>query len=307
MKTNISRRDFMEMGITAGTMMVFCRAPELFASEGVSIKPGPDVWVIRGDDKVKLMERCLHIIEANGGFGENIETLALKVNAAWARTPEQGANTHPVLVDTFITGCNASGIKKIVVPEHPCNRASQSFTRSGILDITKKHGVNMIDLKTDQGSFTSVSIPGGKRLRDAEVAAEFLEADAIVNMPVAKHHGGAMLSLGMKNWMGAVKDRHYWHRNNLHQCIADFSSFMRPTWTIIDATRTMMDHGPQGPADELRTPNALIVSRDPIAADAYAATLFHDQVDTVPYLRIAREMGLGVTDPAAMKIHEIVL
>ena len=138
-----------------------------------------------------------------------------------------------------------------------------------------------------------------------KVAAEFLEADAIVNIPVAKHHSAAKLTMAMKNWMGSVEDRGYWHRNGLHQCIADFSTFIKPTWTIIDATRIMMDSGPQGPAKKVKKPDLLIVSRDQVAADAYTSQLFHPSVDEIKYLRIARDMKIGQTDISRMNVRKV--
>ena len=114
-----------------------------------------------------------------------------------------------------------------------------------------------------------------------------------------------MITMAMKNWMGAIKDRRYWHRTDLHQCIADFSTFMKPAWTIIDATRCIMDSGPQGPAKVLKVPNLLILSKDQVAADAYASSIFHDSPYAVKYLKLAEEMGIGVVDQARMNIHKI--
>lgn len=208
-------------------------------------------------------------------------------------------------MDIFIEGAKKGGVKKVLIPEHPCNNAKIAFKRSGIEPVAKAHKCKMIDLQKNQKSFREVQIPQGRKLKSAEVASEFLDADAVVNMPVAKHHSGAMVTMAMKNWMGAVKDRRVWHRNDLHQCIADFSTFMKPTWTIIDATRCMMDSGPQGPAKELKIPNLLIVSKDQVAADAYTSRLFHDSPHAIKYLTYAEEMGIGVVDQARMNIHTI--
>ena len=293
----LPRRDFLKMGLI-GT--AFAWNPLLFAGEG-----DVDVWVIHGTNKRKLMDSCLHVISNNGGFGRNVKNLALKVNAAWARKPEVGANTHPELVAGFIDGCRRYGITDIVVPEHPCNRAEMSFTRSGIQDAVEDNGATMIDMKSSRKDFVPVTLPKGQSLSKADVTKYFLEADAVVNMPVAKHHGGATLTMAMKNWMGAVQDRGYWHRNDLHQCIADFSTFIKPTWTIIDATRIMLDRGPQGPSRNMRTENLLIVSKDQIAADAWTTGLFHDSIDAVRYLKVARQMQLGETRIENMSVHRI--
>ncbi len=296
-----SRRGFVKMGVAGTTAAIVVPSSTKAAAADDKV----DVWVLHGTDNRKLMQKAMDIIQKNGWFGKDAKTLALKVNAAWSRTPEEGANTHPDLVDVFIEGAKKGGVEEILIPEHPCNSAKIAFKRSGIGPVAKAHKCKMIDLKKKQKSFRKVAIPQGKKLKSAEVAGEFLDADAVVNMPVAKHHSGATLTMAMKNWMGAIKDRGYWHRTDLHQCIADFSTFMKPTWTIIDATRCIMDSGPQGPAKELKVPNLLIVSKDQVAADAYASSIFHDSPYAVKYLRHAEEMGIGVVDQARMNIHKI--
>lgn len=296
---NTTRRGFVKMGAVGTTVALTASTASAEENEKT------DVWVLHGTDNRKLMQKAMNIIQENGWFGKDAKTVALKVNAAWARTPEEGANTHPDLMDVFIEGAKKGGVKTILIPEHPCNNAKIAFDRSGLESVAKAHKCKMIDLKTKQKSFREVQIPDGKKLKSAEVASEFLDADAVVNMPVAKHHKGATLSIAMKNWMGAIKDRRHWHRTDLHQCIADFSTFMKPTWTIVDATRCMMDSGPQGPAKELKVPNLLIVSKDQVAADAYASSIFHDSPYEIKYLKYAEEMGIGTVDQAKMNLHKI--
>ena len=270
--------------------------------------PAVDIWVIHGEDRGKLMAKALKVIDANGGFGRDVKFLALKVNAAWAREPEMGACTHPELVTAFIEGVKAAGVSRIEVPENPCNRAEQAFTRSGVEEAVRKAGATMYDMSKEKKFYVDTPVPKGKILTQARVAKQFFEADAVVNMPIAKHHNGATMTASMKNWMGAVEDRRFWHRNGLHQCIADFSTVMKPTWTIVDATRVMLQQGPQGgDLDFLKKPdpNLLIVSRDQVAIDVYATMLFDKTPGDVEYLKMAAELGSGVTDLNQMKIHKI--
>ncbi|QBG47152.1 DUF362 domain-containing protein [Verrucomicrobia bacterium S94] len=299
MKTeSASRRTFVKT-TAAGAAVAAASGARGIASEKT------DVWILHGLDNRKLMEKAMAIVMENGGFGSGVKNLTLKVNAAWGREPEVGANTHPDLVDVFLEKAKKSGVEKIQIPENPCNAAKIAFDRSGIEKVAKKHKCKMIDLKKVQKSYRKVDIPEGRKLSEAEVAGEYLDADAIVNIPVAKHHNGTTVSAAMKNWMGIVRDRRHWHRTDLHQCIADFSSFIKPVWTLIDATRVMMDHGPQGPAKHLKKPNLLIVSRDQVAADACAMDIFELDPMEIKYLRYAAEMGIGVIDKSGMNIHQI--
>lgn len=294
----LSRRDFVKTGAAGSAALA--AAPAVKASD----KPKTDVWVFHGSNNRTLMEKCMETIFANGGFGPKAKTVALKVNAAWERTPEQAANTHPDLVDVFLEKSLASGVK-VVMPEFPCHRAEKSFPGCGLQQIADKHSVKMIDLKTETKSFTEVQIPGGKTLTSEKVAKEFLDADAVVNMPVAKHHKGGTLTICMKNWMGAVEGRKLWHAKGLHQCIADFAGFMKPTWAIVDATRCMTSDGPQGPSENMIYPQQVILSKDQVAADSVATLLFHESPYAVQYLAIARDMGIGETELSNMNIHRV--
>ena len=296
----LNRRRFIQGALGGGAA--------LFLPGNVVLGAGKktDLWVFHGENKAELMKACLKVIFENGGFGKDVKKLTLKVNAAWVRTPKQGANTHPELVDAFLKGCKQHGIKELVMPEHPCSRAKDSFPKSGLLDAAKANGVKMIDLKANKDMFKEVKISKGKRLKEARVGRHFLETDALVNMPVAKHHSLAYLTCAMKNWMGAVWDRGYWHRNNLHQCIADFSTFIKPTWNVVDATRVMLDRGPQGPTKNMKVPNLLILAKDPVAADAYASMLMPPKMrEKMKYIDMARDMKVGTTDIEQMSVHKV--
>ena len=155
-----TRRGFVKMGAIGASAAVAATASRSTAAE----RAQPDVWVLHGPDNRKLMQKAMNIIQENGWFGDSVKTLALKVNAGWARTPEEGANTHPDLVDVFIDGAKKGGVQKIVLPENPCNNAKIAFERSGIAAVAKSHKCKMIDLKTSTKDFREVEIPGGKNI-----------------------------------------------------------------------------------------------------------------------------------------------
>lgn len=298
----ITRREFLRLGASGAVAAVL---PGRLLG-GDAAESAGKVWVFHGQDKTRLMNACLDTIDRNGGLGDRVRTLTLKVNAAWARTPAQGANTHPELVDAFLKGARKRGVRELILPEHPCDRSEESFAQSGLLAAARENGARMMDLRKEKDAWVSRSIPRGRNLRQAEVARHVLETDALVNMPVVKHHGAARMTAGLKNWMGSVYDRGAWHRNHLHQCIADFSTFLRPTWTILDATRVMQDWGPRGPTRNMKFPDLLILSRDPVAADAYAATLLCPRgAKDVWYLQLAAQAGVGEADLEKLSVEKI--
>ena len=92
--------------------------------------------------------------------------------------------------------------------------------------------------------------------------------------------------------------------SGLHQCIVDFATLIQPHLTIVDATRILVTNGPRGPGD-LETPNQLIFGTDPVAVDAYAATLFRKEPFAVPYVKLAHEAGLGCGDLARIDVQHL--
>jgi len=300
----LSRREFVKTGVLGSAALA--AAPHLAQAKTT---PKPDVWIFKGEDPRALMSACMKTLFANGGFGENVKKLGFKPNAPWSRKPEQGVCTHPDLVDVFLEQTIASGITDIVIPERVKSSDAMALERNGIGPMLKKHKQKITPTKAKSSNFTTIDIPDAKSLKTVEVCSELLTCDATVNMPVAKHHGGATLTVTMKNWMGVVKDPRWWHRNDLHQCIADFSLFLKPTWSIVDATRCMTSKGPVGPSefnpDIMIYPNEIILSRDPVAADAVACRHFHESPQKVKYLTLAQEMGIGAVDQADMNIHEV--
>ena len=293
---NIKRRTFLKAGATAAVAVAVTpvRAAENEAT----------VVVVHGTDIPKMVAAG---IDRLGGWAKFIQPgakVALKPNLAWKSTPEQGGNTHPDLVRAVVLAAEAAQAKEVLIPENTCQPEKETFIASGITEALK--GTKAKLYRPKRTDYVEVEIPKGKICRKAKVTRDLIEAGCLINMPVAKHHGGATLSISMKNWMGAVDNntRRAWHREGLHQCIADFSTFLKPTLVIVDATRIMLDHGPQGPG-KLAHPHEIIFATDPAAADAYATTLFGKKPTDVPHVKLAGELGVGCVDLAKIKVARV--
>ena len=293
---SIKRRTFLKAGATAA--MAAAVVP-VQAAEPVST-----VVVVHGEDIPKMIAAG---IAKMGGWEKFVKPgakVALKPNLAWKSTPEQGGNTHPAIVREVVLAAEAAKAKQVLIPENTCQPEKETFPTSGILEALK--GTKAKLYRPKRADYVEVDVPKGKICRKAKVSRDLIEADCLINMPVAKHHGGATLTISMKNWMGAVDNntRRSWHRDGLHQCIADFSTYLKPHLVIVDATRIMLDHGPQGPG-KLAHPHEIMFSTDPAAADAYAASLFNKTPEDVPHIKLAGELGVGCTDLAKIKIERV--
>ncbi len=288
MNARINRRKFIT-GLVATAVSSVC-LPRMTWAESAGGGGAATIYVVHGSDPGRMLAAGIARMGGWARFVKPRQSVTLKPNAAWASLPEQGGNTSPVLVECCIQACLHSGAAAVVVPEKSCSPAKDAFERSGISAAVKRAGGRMYS--PERGHFQRVAIPRGINLKEADVVRDVLEAPCLINMPVAKSHGGATLTLSMKNWMGSVSDRGYWHKHNLHQCIADFSTLIKPSLIIVDALRIMLTNGPQGPG-KLAFPNQLIFGTDPVAVDAYAATLFGKQPFDVRYIKMAHDLGVG--------------
>ena len=193
----------------------------------------------------------------------------------------------------------------MVVFDHTCDQWTRCYTNSKIEESARGAGAKVV--QADNESFYSeVSVPNGKRLKKTKVHNEILNADVLINVPVLKNHNSTTVSLSMKNLMGVVWDRRYYHSNDLSQCIADFITFRKPDLNIIDGYRMLSRNGPRGvSAADVTDLKALIAGKDIVAVDAAATMMFGREPKDINHIRIAHEMGIGTMDLNKLSINRI--
>ena len=149
-------------------------------------------------------------------------------------------------------------------------------------------------------------------MKSTDIMTEVLEADVLIAAPVAKHHGGAGVSLTMKGMMGLIYNRGVMHsRYDLHTSIVDLCTRLKAHLALIDATRVLTTNGPGGPG-KVERPRTVIASRDMVAADAMAVSMFRwydKQVEPrqVKYIRMAHERSLGRMDVENLRVAKVAV
>jgi uncharacterized protein (DUF362 family) len=228
------------------------------------------------------------------GFVKPGDRVAVKPNCAWDRKPEQAANTNPELIAELVRLCLAAGASSVIVLDNTCHDPDRSFARSGIADGARDAGAKTAHQK-NAGTVTLAL--GGAVLGDWEVLKPLAEADKVINVPIVKHHSLGRATLGMKNWFGAIVGRRPSLHQRIDQVCAELGAAFKPTLTVIDATRVLTGGGPTGGSLELvRNDDVIAVATDPVAADAWGASLLELGPAELPYLDIARRLGLGTPD-----------
>jgi uncharacterized protein (DUF362 family) len=245
-------------------------------------------------------------VDALGGMKRFIsrgDVVVVKPNIGWDRTPLHAANTNPEVVATVVQMAYEAGAKTVVVTDASCNDPNRCFQRSGIWRAAYSKGAEVII--PAEHRFRGMRLKG-EVLDDWPVYTPLIQADKLINVPVAKHHNLAKYTGAMKNWYGSLGGR----RNRLHQSIdlsvADLATFLRPTLTVLDATRVLMRNGPQGGnIDDTRVLNQVIASIDQVAVDAYGCTLIGQKRENIPYLAMGQERGLGTASWESLRRKEI--
>lgn len=267
----------------------------------------PDLVAVKNGDPEALFDRGIEALGGMGRFVKKGQTVVVKPNIGWNVPPERAANTNPRLVRRIIEHCLQAGARQVYVFDHTCDAWRDSYRTSGIEQAVKEAGGKLAP-GNSEGYFQTVAVAQGRRLREVKEHELILQSDVLINVPVLKSHGGARLTVAMKNLMGIVWDRGEWHANDLHQCIADFASYRKPDLNVVDAYNVMMRHGPRGvSAADVVNMQSQLLSTDLVAADAAAAKLFGLEPDAVGYIRLAGEMGVGRRDLENLAIRRIVL
>lgn len=248
-----------------------------------------------------LVRQALANLGGMSRFVARQDVVVLKPNIAWDRTPEQAADTNPDLVAEVVRQCWQAGARRVVVTDVSCNEPQRCFQRSGIQAAARAEGAEVI--LPDPDRFREVDM-GGVVLKSWPVFTPFLEADKLINLPIAKHHALTGATLGMKNWYGILGGQRNRLHQQIHQSLADLASFMLPTLTLLDCYRVLMRNGPTGGnLEDVALKKTLVAGTDPVAIDAYAAKAYWDlDADKLPYLAMAEARGLGTVDFASLNV-----
>jgi uncharacterized protein (DUF362 family) len=252
----------------------------------------------RGDDPARNVARALAALGGLGQFVKRGETVLIKPNVGWDRIPEQAANTDPEVVAEVVRQCRAAGAARVIVADISCNDPQRCFARSGVLQRAQAAGAEVLDAR--QLKLVPAGLTGAAA--GLEVIAPLLEAQKVINLPVAKHHGLSLATVGMKNWFGVLGKG----RNRLHQgidrSIAELAATFRPTLTIVDATRVLLGNGPQGGSlDDVKAVGAVCAGVDPVLLDTWGAAQLGLKPSDLPYLAEAERRGLGHADLALVR------
>jgi uncharacterized protein (DUF362 family) len=316
----MKRRDFIKKtgkaiglaAVTGGTGFLFHNRESIAYQQFVAATTNfevpadsglPGLALAKNEDHVAALKVALDAVGGIKRFIKPGERVTVKPNVGWDRTPEQAANTNPLLVGEMVKQCLEAGAKEVIVTDVTCNYAPRCFLRSGIREAAEQAGGKVI-LPGDE-DYIKIDL-GGEMLTVWPVLKHFIETDRLINMPIVKNHSLSVCTIAMKNLYGILGGR----RNQLHQqidqSIVDLAGFAKPTLTIVDATRVMVRGGPTGGSlEDVVIENSVMCATDQVAADSRGCEFLGMEGPKIGHIALAHSSGLGEIDYKAAGYKEV--
>jgi uncharacterized protein (DUF362 family) len=254
------------------------------------------------EEAARLTRQAVQALGGMSRFVSKGQVVWVKPNIAWDRTPEQAGNTNPDVVATIITMCFEAGAKEVIVGDNPCNAAERTYPNSRIQPMAEKAGARVVQL--DRRKYKKMAL-NGKALKEWEIYADMIETDVFINVPIAKHHRLAGATLGMKNLMGVCGGSRNRFHQDLTNVLPDLAAFVKPKLTVLDGIRVLPVNGPVGGnLEDVKRKDTIVAGVDPVAIDAFGATLLDMEPKKIAHIVEGANRGLGTMDFASLSPTE---
>jgi uncharacterized protein (DUF362 family) len=272
----MKRRTFLKTGVTA-TIVASLQPGSLI---GKNQAPLPDVVRVNNGQPQQLFYTAISALGGMSTFISRGDMVVVKPNIGWARAPEYAANTNPDLIAAIITSCYSAGAKEVKLFDRTCNDPRRCYRSSKIEEKAAEVGADVSQIRKNK--FSQIKLKNGQVLKEWEIYKDYLDADKIINVPIAKQHSLCHVSLG------------------------DITSEILPTLTIIDAYRILTANGPTGGnIADVKIQKSLIASSCIVSADTTALDLFSLQLSQVGHINEMVTRGMNKFDITNLNISEI--
>lgn len=298
-------RTFARFSAAAGAGALFGNPLRLLGQESGG---DYDMAAVMGAGPAEMFDAGIAVLGGMRRFVRRGQVVLIKPNASWNVEPDRGATTTPILVKRIAEHCVEAGASKVYVVDHTIDNWKLCFDTTR-LEWAAKEGGGQVIPGASKGYYHETAVPGAKNLKSVLVHEMVLDADVLINVPILKHHGSTTITSALKNLMGLVWDRWYYHAHDLHRCIAEFALLRKPTLNVVDAHTVMMSGGPRGSShrSSLKIKKMQIISSDIVAADAAAAATWGASAGDVRYITIADELGVGTKNLDSLNIKRMRL
>jgi uncharacterized protein (DUF362 family) len=306
----MNRRDFFKKAFSiaalAGISSLVKSNPLLAAEEDSKDKKIPDLIAVKNGTPDAMFDEGIKAFGGMRRFVRKGQTVVVKPNISWIANPEGAADTNPNLVKRVIEHCFKAGASKVYVFDHTCNDCFVTYPVSGIEKAAKDAGATVVHANKES-YYEEVRVPGAHALKRVKVHELILESDVFINIPILKHHASTKMTCALKNLMGVVWDRSFYHKTDLERCIAEFPLYRKPDLTVVDAYNILTD-GPRARSlKDVVKKGMQLISKDMVALDVASAKILGEKVENINYIKFASDLGIGTSNLEALNIKRITL
>jgi uncharacterized protein (DUF362 family) len=307
----MKRRAFLKTsagaGLAAGAAFTVGGYGKLWTSASPSASIARyDMVAVMGGNPDAMFDLGIQEFGGMGAFVQKGQKVLIKPNMGWDVIPELAANTNPLLIKRIVEHCLKAGAREVYVFDHTMDNWVNCYKNSGIERAAKSAGAKVVP-GNSESYYHEIEIPGGVKLTSTKVHQLLLETDVFINVPVLKDHNSVRMSGCLKNTMGLVWNRGFFHSNDLNQCIADYALYeKKPALNVLDCYNVMVKHGPQGVSrEDIVSMKSQILTPDWVAGDTAGAKMLGVPVEKIEYISIAHKMGLGNMNLDSLNIKRI--
>lgn len=236
-------------------------------------------------------------------------TTGIKINTSW-QTWYPACSTTPWQLEGVILALKKSGYNNLVGLHNDTVvvNAQVAEVNNKHLFVTQKHQIPNVYLFEEEFVRYEPKTPFlvlDKIYPQGVFIPKTLIGKNIVHLPTVKTHVFTTITGAMKNAFGGLlhRDRHWTHAE-IHKTLVDLLSIQQDIHPGLLAVMdgTFAGDGPGPRAMRWHEKNILLASTDQVAIDAISAKLQGFDPMSLPFIRIAHEMGLGIGNP-----HEITI
>jgi uncharacterized protein (DUF362 family) len=260
------------------------------------VSGSPKMAIVRGTDRAVMFERGIEALGGMKSFIQKGDRVLVKVNAAFATPASLGATTNPEILAAVVSLCFKAGAAQVMVTDNPINNPASCFQISGLADAARATGAQVI--LPSASLFSPLSLPGGRLIENWPVlAGVFTGITKVIVVSPVKDHQRARASMTLKNLYGFLGGRRNVFHQDINGIITELSLLLKPTLCVLDGTVSMISNGPTGGSlSDLKDTGTMVISTDPVAADAVGVELLGRSLADVPYILMAQEAGAGQAD-----------
>lgn len=222
------------------------------------------------------------------------DTVLLKPNIHTIQSYKTGGTTNPYVVAAVAKWAYKSGAKEVIVGDSPfygCSEPERCFVDTGMGDTVKEAEARWVtfgkhNFRVFQKSSSSLPVEIG-------ISEFVLNCDKMINIAAMKTHSHCLITLGMKNLKGCLRnqDKAAFHKIGLNRAIIGLNKLIKPHLTIVDGTVGMEGMGP-GSGTPVNC-NLLTASKDILAVDSVTSYLMGIKPEKVMMIKLAYRNGLG--------------